>query len=128
MLLMKQYRPLIPHSSLTRRELGWALLLIALSVTLFLGPALFTGRYLSPADLLFDYFPWRAQPPPGWTHPANNILSDSVFLYKPWLDYSAALLHRRAPALECRYLPRRAPARQPARRPALSGQLALPDT
>ena len=74
----------------------WALaglLLCALAVTLFLGPALLTGRYLSPADLLFDDPPWAAARPPGWHGPANGLLSDSVLQFEPWLAYSAARLH-----------------------------------
>ena len=40
----------------------------ALVSALFLGPALFTGRYLSPpADVLYSYYPWHGgSRPTGW--------------------------------------------------------------
>ncbi|MGI8588914.1 MAG: YfhO family protein [Chloroflexia bacterium] len=80
-------------SRVTRRELVCAVLLFGLLVTLFLGGALLTGRYLSPADLLYGYFPWQAQAPAGWGGPSNGLLSDSVLVFEPWLGYTAARLH-----------------------------------
>jgi hypothetical protein len=77
----------------TRREVAWAVLLCALAATLFLSPALLTGRFLSPADLLFGWQPWAAARPPGWSGPSNGLLSDSVLQFEPWLVYSAARLH-----------------------------------
>ena len=76
----------------TGRELGWAILGCALVATLFLSPALFTGRYLSPADMLYDYYPWRAVQPEDWTGPSNNGLSDSVLVFEPFPAYAARRL------------------------------------
>src|SRR4051812_16229402 len=75
----------------TRREFGWAVLGCALAVTLFLGPALFTGRYLSPADLLYRYLPWGTQPPAPstWPHAENGGLYDNIAVFSPWLHYTA---------------------------------------
>ena len=80
----------------TRRELGWAILGCALLATLFLAPALFTGRFLSPADMLYDYYPWYVVRPDSYTRPGNNGLSDSVLQFEPFLRYSAQRLHEGA--------------------------------
>jgi hypothetical protein len=69
-----------------------AVLVCALVAAIFLSPALFTGRLLSPADLLYNYYPWRAQQPPDWQGPSNDILIDSTTQFEPWLDYSARRL------------------------------------
>src|SRR5690349_2484683 len=78
---------------LSRRELAAAVVLCALTVTLFLSPALFTGRMFSPADLLFDHYPWHTQAPAGWTGPSNGLLTDSVFQFEPWLAFTVQSLH-----------------------------------
>src|SRR5262245_17677386 len=83
----------IPRSPFGRREWAWSVLGCALAATIFLGPALFTGRILSPADLLFDYYPWKAAAPPGWTGAGNGLLTDSVTAFEPWLAYAAEQLH-----------------------------------
>ncbi len=80
-------------SRLTRRELVWATVGCALVVTLFLGPTLLAGRFLSPADMLYDYYPWRAEQPTGWRGASNNVLIDSVTQSEPWLGYAARRLH-----------------------------------
>ena len=49
----------------------------ALAAMLFLGPALFTGRVLSPADRLYDFWPWQAAAPPDRAGAANGVLIDS---------------------------------------------------
>lgn len=82
-----------PAPAFTRRELGWAILGLALAVTLFLSPALLTGRWLSAADLLFGFYPWHAQAPAGWTVAQNGTLSDTVLAFEPWLTYAARRLH-----------------------------------
>ena len=61
-------------------------------VALFLSPALVTGRYLSPADLLYEYYPWKDAPPAGWTGASNLLLNDSVLQFEPWTTYSAERL------------------------------------
>ncbi|MGI8589123.1 MAG: hypothetical protein ACR2M0_15775 [Chloroflexia bacterium] len=78
---------------ITRREIAWACLGISVAVSLFLGGALFTGRVLSPADMLYDYYPWHAQQPAAWPGPSNGLLSDSVFQFEPWMMFSAERLH-----------------------------------
>ncbi|MDQ2808548.1 MAG: YfhO family protein [Chloroflexota bacterium] len=80
-------------SPLTRRELAWAILLWGALVSLFLGPALLTGRVLSPADLLYDYAPWAAHAPSGWGGASNGLLSDDVLMFEPWFQAGAARLH-----------------------------------
>lgn len=71
-----------------RREVLVAALLCALAATAFLGSALFTGKYLSPADLLFGDYPWSSHPPPGWSGASNDLLGDDVTQFEPWLQYS----------------------------------------
>ncbi|MDQ2810037.1 MAG: YfhO family protein [Chloroflexota bacterium] len=83
----------VPPAPLTRRELGWAMLLCALMVSLFLGPALVGGRILSPSDLLYDYPPWHSQAPLGWSGASNPVLSDDVLAFEPWLAWAAQQLH-----------------------------------
>jgi hypothetical protein len=78
---------------ISRRELVWVVLGFAVAITLFLGPAIFTGRYLSSWDLSYQYYPWQAQPPAGWVRPANASQFDSTLEFEPWLAYSAARLH-----------------------------------
>ncbi len=75
--------PLTSFAPLTWRELGVAGVLCVLAVSLFLAPALLSGRILSPADLLYNYPPWQVQPPSGWTQPGNLLLSDSVLQFEP---------------------------------------------
>ncbi|HMA37443.1 MAG TPA: hypothetical protein VKY74_23520 [Chloroflexia bacterium] len=80
-------------SPLSRRELALAGLLCALAVSAFLSPALVAGRLFSPADLLYGYYPWHSAAPAGWTAPGNNLLSDDVLVFEPWLAYAAQRLH-----------------------------------
>jgi hypothetical protein len=77
----------------TRREWGGAVLGCALAATLFLSPALFTGRWFSPADLLYNLLPWSTAAPPDWPGAGNQNLSDVVLTFEPWLAYSAQRLH-----------------------------------
>jgi hypothetical protein len=77
---------------ITRREVAWAVLGSALLATLFLGPAIFTGRIVSPADMLYNYYPWRAEQPAGWRGPSNDLLVDSAVQFEPWLEHSARRL------------------------------------
>jgi hypothetical protein len=65
----------------------------ALAATLFLSPALFTGRWFSPADLLYNLLPWSTAAPPDWPGAGNQNLSDVVLTFEPWLAYSAQRLH-----------------------------------
>ncbi|HYP41948.1 MAG TPA: YfhO family protein [Chloroflexia bacterium] len=76
-----------------RREVAWAVLGSALLATLFLGAAISTGRIISPADMLYNYYPWRAEQPAAWRGPSNDLLVDSAVQFEPWLEYSARRLH-----------------------------------
>jgi hypothetical protein len=68
-------------------------LLCALVAALFLGGALFTGKYLSPADLLLGYSPWSEQQSAATFSASNGLLGDDVTQFEPWLQYSATRLH-----------------------------------
>jgi hypothetical protein len=85
-----------PPTGITRRELGGVIVLWAGLVMLFLSPALFTGRYLSPADLLYEYYPWRDARPADWSGSSNLLLNDSVLQFEPWITYSAERLDQGA--------------------------------
>jgi hypothetical protein len=74
---------------LKRKEIGIATACCALVAALFLGHALLPGRVLSAADLLFNFYPWRAQVPTGWAGASNSLLSDTALQIQPWLAYSA---------------------------------------
>lgn len=60
------------------------LLLLPIAV---LGRALLPGRALSPADILFAYYPWKAMAPDHV--PANPLLGDVTFHLHPALIYAA---------------------------------------
>ncbi len=82
-----------PPAPSRRRELAAVLLVQGSLALLFLSPALFTGRYFSPSDLLFDLQPWHEQAPPGWTQASNLGQFDNSFVFEPWLRYTAEALH-----------------------------------
>ena len=84
------------NANITARELRRASLLFGLLAALFLSPALLTGRYLSPADMLLDSYPWREVRPVDWQGPSNNLLVDSTVQFEPWLAYSAKRLREGA--------------------------------
>lgn len=84
--------PISSGANITPRELRLAALLFGLLAALFLSPALLTGRYLSPADMLLDSYPWREVRPGDWEGPSNNLLVDSAVQFEPWLAYSAKRL------------------------------------
>lgn len=63
-------------------------LLLLLLITLFLGKPIFTGQPLLAADLLFEFDPlWQPLAPPGFSAPANQVLSDQVFEFYPWQKF-----------------------------------------
>ena len=67
------------------RDAAEAAVLLLLLAAVFLWPAIFSGRVLLPADLVFDVDPlWQPLVPEGYTRPANQILSDQVYMYLPW--------------------------------------------
>jgi len=68
-----------------RRETIQAGLILILSLALFFWPAVFGGRVLLPADLIFDVDPlWQPLAPEGYTQPANPVLTDQVHQFLPW--------------------------------------------
>lgn len=74
---------LLPQQA--RREVVEAALFLFLSLAVFFWPAVFSGRVLLPTDLIFEIDPlWRPLAPEGYTHPANQILSDQVYAFFPW--------------------------------------------
>jgi hypothetical protein len=68
---------------------------LLLSLALFFWPALFGGRVLSPADLIFDLDPlWQRLAPAGYTQPSNHVLSDQVTQFWPWRVFAVRSLER----------------------------------
>jgi hypothetical protein len=69
----------------TRWETTEAALLLILALLVFFWAAVFGGRVLLPADLIFDNDPlWQSLTPEGYTHPSNPALSDQVYQFYPW--------------------------------------------
>jgi len=58
--------------------------IVALPI-LFLGRGLLPGRVLSPASVLYEYYPWKAYADPRM--PANSALADVAIQGQPWLLY-----------------------------------------
>lgn len=76
-----------------RRELAAFTATLAALIAGFLSPALFGGRVLSPADVLFashafDEFGGLEY------EPANRLLIDPVLQLEPWLEHSRTLLRQ----------------------------------
>jgi hypothetical protein len=67
-----------------------ALLLAGLLLLFFLTPIV-RHEVLSPADLLQSFVPWKGTQPPRF-EPANALLSDYVFQFKPWRDFATDAL------------------------------------
>ncbi|MFW6116205.1 MAG: YfhO family protein [bacterium] len=66
-------------------ELSGAALFLVLALLIFFWPAVFGGRVLLPADLIFDLDPlWRPLAPEGYTGPSNSLLADQVYQFHPW--------------------------------------------
>ncbi len=77
----------------TRREIVEAALLLISALLVFFWPAVFGGRVLLPADMIFDNDPlWQPLAPEGYVHPANQILSDQVYAFFPWRVFAVRLL------------------------------------
>jgi hypothetical protein len=75
------------------REAGGAALLLGLALLVFFWPAVFGGRVLLPADLIFDLDPlWWPLAPEGYTGPANPILADQVTQFFPWRVFTLSSL------------------------------------
>ena len=59
------------------------MLLLAI-LLVFFRDALFSGRVLSGADLTFATPLFAGAAPPGFAHPANELLFDPVYQFTPW--------------------------------------------
>ena len=76
-----------------RREIAEAALLLILVLLVFFWPAVFGGRVLLPADLVFDLDPlWQPLAPEGYTGPSNPLLSDQVYQFLPWKVFTRRML------------------------------------
>ncbi len=64
-----------------------SVLVLILLPFVMLGRALLPGKVLSAADILLLFPPWQSLAP-GF-QPANPLLSDSTWLFEPWLLYAA---------------------------------------
>jgi len=79
--------------SLARNELLGAATLLLASILLFLWPAVWGGRVLLPADLLFEVDSlWRPIAPDGFLLPGNHLLSDQVLQFAPWEAFARRAL------------------------------------
>lgn len=68
-------------------------LFLAMALLAFFWPAVFSGRVLLPADLIFDFDPlWRPLAPEGFSGPSNPILSDQVYQFFPWKIFTLRAL------------------------------------
>jgi hypothetical protein len=76
---------------LRARELGLAAVALLVLLGLFFLTPLRTGHLLSPADLLLKSAPWRHTVGPDF-EPANALLSDYVYQFRPWRQYTTAAL------------------------------------
>jgi hypothetical protein len=65
------------------RVFGHPVTWLVLLVLIFFYKEVFLGRVFSPADLLFDFQPWSAQPPPTYQHAANPLRVDEAFIFLP---------------------------------------------
>lgn len=79
---------------MTKREILRATLACGFLALLFLGSTLSTGKYLSPADMLLDYYPWAGEQPADWSVPGNGLLGDAATQFEPFLHFSAERLHQ----------------------------------
>jgi hypothetical protein len=66
-------------------------LLLGLLLAFFWETAL-GGRVLSAADMVFGTSFFAAHAPAGFTHPANELLFDSVYQFVPWRRFACASL------------------------------------
>ena len=74
-----------------RRIKSPVVLITVLPVLLF-GRALLPGRAMSPADILYLFYPWRTLD--ASVVPQNFLLSDQVFQFQPWLIYASGEIRR----------------------------------
>jgi len=66
-------------------ELVGAAAFLLLALLVFFWPAVFGGRVLLPADLIFNLDPlWQPLAPEGYSDPSNSLLADQVYQFYPW--------------------------------------------
>ncbi len=76
-------------------ELAGATLFLLLVLLVFFWPAVFGGRVLLPADLVFDLDPlWQPLAPQGYAGPSNALLADQVYQFHPWQAFLRAEISR----------------------------------
>ena len=65
--------------------------LLAVLLLLFFSTPIVRNEVLSPADLLFKSTPWRQVAAPDF-EPANGLLSDYVYQFRPWRSFAVTSL------------------------------------
>lgn len=73
------------------REACWAGALLAVLLLLFFFTPIVRNELLSPADLLLKSTPWRQAATPDF-EPANSLLSDYVYQFRPWRSFAVTSL------------------------------------
>jgi len=82
-----------PQPTAPPRPARWPVLVIIAAACLFCWPV-FTGRIMSPADMLLLFLPWKhalASQFPGFHHP-HNPMFDPIQQYLPWRIYAVESL------------------------------------
>ncbi|MBI4744388.1 MAG: YfhO family protein [Actinobacteria bacterium] len=69
-----------------------AAVFLLLLTLVFFWKVVFLGKALSPADLIYNFYPWSAYPFKGFIRPSNPLLSDQVLQFYPWMKYSVSLI------------------------------------
>ena len=78
-----------------RKDIGAALVLLALSVVFF-WPVVMGGKTLLPVDNLYQYLPWKAQAAAlGVSGPQNSLLDDLILESYPWKQFIVDSLRNR---------------------------------
>lgn len=81
------------RSQVIGKESAEVVLLLLLLLVVFFWPAVFTGRVLLPADLIFEIDPlWQPLAPEGYTHASNRVLSDQIYYVLPLETLTSRLL------------------------------------
>src|SRR5262245_53868249 len=64
-----------------------AALLFTLLAAAFLWQWSLLGRVFTPADVLNDFYPWKARSPEEGV-PHNPLLSDQIYVTYPWAEFA----------------------------------------
>src|SRR5262245_39077086 len=78
-------------TGVTGRELAGVAALLAVLLLFFFSPPIVRQERLSPADLLLKSPPWRQGTAPAF-EPSNALLSDYVYVFRPWREFATASL------------------------------------